>query len=240
MQRFMIGAIIVLCILSNYTIKAAADPIPGLWNTGVNDNGTIGVLNSKEQHYTVTPSFSADFDLLVGEHANGSWQYPSNPQAEWIYRIDNLGEFSTYSFTFDLNGYDPTTASFSVRWMMDNSGYVRLNGTEIPESRSGYLDWPLDDQDVYYQHLDTNHYGFQIPNLKSFSNSSYFVNGLNQLDFVVLNGGGPAGLYVEFTASDVTRKNDPNPNPVPEPATMLLFSTGLAGLAATHRRKKAC
>ncbi len=29
-------------------------------------------------------------------------------------------------------------------------------------------------------------------------------------------------------------------NPVTEPATMLLFGTGIAGLFATRRRKKAC
>ncbi|HEX3449663.1 MAG TPA: PEP-CTERM sorting domain-containing protein, partial [Isosphaeraceae bacterium] len=54
--------------------------------------------------------------------------------------------------------------------------------------------------------------------------------GLNYLDFVNVNSGGPGGLRVEFQSATVT----------PEPSSILLGGLGAIGLLiASRRRRKA-
>lgn len=69
------------------------------------------------------------------------------------------------------------------------------------------------------------------------SNTGYAVIDLSVLSNAV--GGGKNGGTGELSHMQIFNGTNPAPaNPVPEPATMLLFGTGIAGLAAVCRQKK--
>lgn len=222
MKRYVFSALVFLCLLVIQVDKATSAPITGLYNTGIGEVGTV------DPHYTI-PGLSVVIGKAPGEGVI-YWQYPSNPQAQWVYLPSPNPDFNTFSLTFNLTGYDYTTASFSALWMMDNAGYVKLNGVEIPGSRYGI------GGQAYYQYLNPNAWGFSAVNATSFSNAAYFQAGVNILEFVVLNGGGPTGIYVEFTESNITPMNQ-NPR-VPEPVSMLLLGLGFMGVAGVRRMMK--
>ena len=116
----------------------------------------------------------------------------------------------TWNLSFNLTGFDATTASFTGRFAADNSAVVKLNGITIGTS-SGFSSF------------------------SSFAAHSGFNAGVNVLSFVVTNvcrqsSGNPTGLRAEFLTSSVTA--------VPEPETYALLLAGLGLIGAAARRRK--
>ncbi|MET0322458.1 MAG: PEP-CTERM sorting domain-containing protein, partial [Duganella sp.] len=206
MQRTFIAAAVLLAALST----ANAATIGGLANTGV------GVGGAKDANYTLTavsdpwigtttPVITLDntwpVNPWMANSATSKWITPTASQGQ-SFDAWNAGTY-TYSLSFDLTGYNASTASFSGRVAADNTVKVVLNNVEIGTG-NGFTDWS----------------SFTT----STTGSSAFVSGTNQLDFVVTNwaqnGGNPTGLRVEFDASSVAA--------VPEPETYGMLLAGLA------------
>jgi hypothetical protein len=116
----------------------------------------------------------------------------------------------TYEIVTSFN-VDPSTDLSSIvisgRWSADNSATMAINGNAVPGSATGFTAWT------------------------SFSISSGFVAGVNQIKFFLTNAAGtslnPTGLRVEF--------DTPQAVAVPEPATLVSAGVALAGLALARR-----
>jgi hypothetical protein len=216
MKRILRAGAIALATFGS----AHAASITGLKNTGLGDGG------SGDTNYTLTAASSdtyIDSTVPVISH-DGQW--PINPWlansdvSKWItptshqdQTFDAWGTGTyTYSLTFDLTGYNATTAAFTGRFAADNVVTVKLNDVVIGTA-NGFTDWT------------------------AFSANSGFVSGANSLDFIVTNwaqtSGNPTGLRVEFASSSIMAA-------VPEPETyaMLLAGLGLMGFVARRRQQK--
>lgn len=192
-------------------LSAHAASITGLVNTGSFASGaqdTNYSLNGSGFGY-VTKDNIWPLGAWIANTATSKWITPSANQAASFDPYSN-GTY-TWSLSFDLTGFDASTASFSGKFAADNSAVVKLNGNQVGSANS---------------HSSYAHFGAVTG----------FTSGLNTLDFVVTNvaqnGGNPTGLRVEFIASNVT--------PVPEPETyaMLLAGLGLMGVISRRRTKR--
>lgn len=219
MFNFKIIASAGAMLLCTMALQVNAAPITTLFNTGVDSSGTPlphGTVG--DPHYTLTsvPSgSSSDIRVItsaggypigpyIGDNALSAWIGPNNDD-------DLNGPVGSYIYhtTFDLTGFNPSTASITGGWTTDNNGLdILINGTSL-----GF----------------TTSFTAFSSGFSPFTVSSGFVAGINTLDFVVNNGGGPTALRVEMTGIA---------SPIPEPETyvMLLAGLGLLGFMA-HRRK---
>jgi hypothetical protein len=187
-----------------------------LFNTGVDSSGNSladGTIGDPHYALVVVPGGTSDIRVRtsaggfpigpwLGDEAQSAWIGPNNDGA-----VDGPGGSYAYrtTFTIPANVYLPAV-TIAGKWAADDNSStndaISLNGNFVSIGNNGF--------GVY-----TN---FSI-------GSTFLVHGVNTLDFIVTNGGGPTGLRVSGISATA----------VPEPASLGLF--GVAGLALVRRRK---
>ena len=161
--------------------------IPGLFNTGVNNNGTLANPGTVDQHWVLTQSASTTYHppTVYIQNPLHSGYASNGPNSQWI-GLPPSGNDSvshgTYIFriTIDLTGLNPATAVISGVWACDDkTTSVLLNGN-ITGFTLGTGSWT------------------KQPAAK-FVFTGPFLPGVNTLDFVISNsGGGECTLRVEI------------------------------------------
>jgi len=184
------------------------NPIPGLFNTGIDASGLLVDDGGTDPHYVLVnnpDSGSPDaiiHDTFVFPIVGGPWLL-ADETSKWISPLfDTAGAASgnyRYRIEVDLTGLDPTTAFISGRWASDNEGTLYLNGAATGiRNTSGFGTFT----------------GFRI--------SSGFISGTNTIDFEINNAGaGYTGLRVDSlrggarpqtVSGDIPPASSPNPS----------------------------
>lgn len=214
--RLTLTAIAVAAMAIITTSDAKAIPVGTFYNTGVDDTQTTLANFAPETHYVLisTPDGSTP-GVRVATSANGFPIPPwigDNSVSAWIgpntdSALNGAAGQYDYRTTFDLTGFDASTAALGGQWAADNVGVdILINGVSAGQTGGGYNAF------------------------SSFLISSGFINGLNTIDFLVRNDDGPTGLRVEGALTA-----DAAPAPVPEPMSLAILGVGLAGAGLFRR-----
>jgi len=175
-----------------------ADPIPTLYNTGVNDDYELLDDLTPDPHYklVVNPDSDVIHPFLVksDEFPIPPW-LANGPDSKWLTvregeNANGINGNYTYRTSFDLTGFDLETVYIDMGWSTDDAGVnVLLNGEPM--------------RDIDDKPMTIGGAGFGGWAYHTIESDQRFISGINTLDFLVLNGGtqvNPTGLRVEFVA----------------------------------------
>ncbi len=237
--RQIIVAWLMSCAVT-MPLTAQVVPIPTLYGTGVDDDGTLLPDLAPDPHYTLTASpegvypvgpaiavSDADFPpAWVANSSSSRWINPTGLGADlsdW-----HPGGVYVYTTTFSLEGFIPATTEILLGWAADDNDlgvapppydYIAVNGFPVFSAGTGG---------------DPGSYTGLHPEL--LEGTLPWLPGINTLDFVIANTDadpgpgftGPTGLRVEILSAEALL--------IPEPTTWMVLAVSLA--MAGRRRNR--
>lgn len=201
-----------VCVTLFVASGAQAAVITSLYGTGLDATGAPQVAGGLDAHYVVVENGNQSA-VVVSNPA--STYFANNAQSQWIWQAGNglpINVTRTFRTTFDLTGFDETSAIINGAWGTDNQGLdILINGVSTGINLLGVVVG-------------------NFSQLHSYTISSGFVAGVNTLDFVIQDNGVIAAFRTELTGTA---------NAVPEPGTLAIVVLGLLAAGAIRTRKVA-
>jgi hypothetical protein len=190
----MTHSIVVIMLGAWGCMYSALGDTIDIYNTGESTMGTALPIGQTDPNFSLvsapagvplTAITASPDSFWISNTATADWLSPSsNGSASWP-----VGTYD-YQISFNLAGLDPATAQLSGQWTSDNNGCIDLNGVSTGNC--------------------TPFTGFG--SLFSFSITTGFQSGVNTLDFVVNNGGGPTGVFAEISGTAAPVSTVPEPS----------------------------
>ncbi len=200
---------------------ASAVQVPGVYNTGLGIGGTELATGDGQVDANYFVVASTQPGVVAGSNAL-TYYNPAYLQDGPLSRIVNAtgtdfgvdGTSTTFRTTFNMTGYDFANATLSGQTLSDNSLSIFLNGNFVAAAT-----------------------GFTT--LTAFGTSSFFTTGINNLDFVLANAGGPTAFQVAgLTVTAAALDTPPVTGAVPEPAAWAMLLVGFTFVGASMRARK--
>jgi hypothetical protein len=206
------------------TFRDTAQGQTQIFSTGVDDFGGLLDYSALDPHWLMTPGQvalpSTGTNAYVSSYLGG-WASPGSG-AKWISTVPNAAfsapaGYTTFFTTFLLGGLDLASVRLTGAVAADDIAEVFLNGAFV----SSTVDF------AYLATFDITD-GFQEGS-NTLAVQMYNVPFLKAPDLA-----SPGGIVVR----DLSLSGQPATMVTPEPATMTLLGTGLAGIGVARRRRK--
>lgn len=167
---------------------------------------------------TLDPNWSQPFGQarIISDGNLPGTAWATSPTSRWISMNDSpyqpTGTFN-YSTTFDLTGFDISTAILSGQWTVDDYATLMLNGNVLG-TQSG--------QWSFFTAFTVN------------GGSGFFTSGVNTLTVSLTQADG----YFDALNVDQLSITADAVSTTPEPASIALVATGLVGMFGVARRRR--
>ncbi|NTV50522.1 MAG: PEP-CTERM sorting domain-containing protein [Geobacteraceae bacterium] len=191
--------------------------------TGPNDSGGAGVSNG-------TAGLASLNALIPG--------YSTNDAAQLSFDFTTAGGNLFFNYVFASEEYNEWVgSSFNdvFAFFLDGVNIALIPSTTTPVSINNVN---LGSNSAYYRNNSPGPYDTQYDGLTTVLTAQFLGlgSGTHHIDIAIADAGDyilDSGVFIQGGSFSDTNPN----NPVPEPSTMLLLGSGLAGLAFWRKRK---